>query len=578
MTYRKNIKGAEALLLALLEEGVDTVFGYPGGAIMPLYDEMYGYRDRINHILVRHEQGAVHAAEGYARSSGKTGVCMATAGPGATNFVTGIADAMLDSTPLVCITAQVGKENLGSDFFQEADMISITIPVTKWSYQITRAEEVPSVVAKAFHIASSGRPGPVVISFTKNAQVEKTDFFYDRESFLKDLCRPCGSPSLSPSADIAAEAAGMINRAERPLIVAGHGVIISGAEKSLRELAFRANVPVATTLLGLSCFPTDSPLYVGNAGMHGHLAANRMTQKADLLLAVGMRFSDRTTGVPSGYAPDARIIHIEIDPTEIGKNVRTDLPVNADAKASLEAIVSGVEYRDRTGWFAYADECRREEADVVRRRDFSPSAFSVTGDRPGGWIKMGQVVDAVARLGDPDGIKVSDVGQNQMFAARYSKFGKSGRWITSGGLGTMGFGLPAAIGAKVAMPGSQVVAFLGDGGFQMTIQELGTVMQTGAAVKIIVFDNTYLGMVRQWQELFYDRRYSFTRLVNPDFVSLVSSYGIKASRVYDPSELDRAVKELLEYDGPAFLEVDTDPGENVFPMVPAGATLDTIML
>ena len=573
MTEKKNIRGTEALLLALIEEGVDTVFGYPGGAIMPLYDELYDYGDRIRHILVRHEQGAVHAAQGYARSSGRTGVCMATAGPGATNFVTGIADAMLDSTPLVCITAQVGKENLGTGFFQEADMINITLPITKWSYQITTAEEIPETVAKAFHIASSGRPGPVVISFTKNAQVERLDFRYD-----KDASFPApGTGALSLEKD-AALVAGMLNAALRPVIIAGQGVILSGAEDALVSLAERGEVPVATTLLGLSSFPTDHHLYLGNLGMHGHLAANRMVQKSDLVMAVGMRFSDRTTGAPSGFAPEARIVHIDIDASEIGKNIRTDVAVVADAKAALEAIaVSGVRHAGRSEWLALAGKYRQEEDMTVRKRDMEGEDPVSPGPGGDGMIRMGQVVDTVSELCSPDAVIVSDVGQNQMFAARYSRFGKSGRWVTSGGLGTMGFGLPAAIGAQMANPGRQVIVFVGDGGFQMTIQELGTVMQTGAAVKIILLDNTYLGMVRQWQELFYGGRYASTYLENPDFVQLVSSYGIHASRVADRARLGDAVRELLEYSGPAFLDVAVDPGENVFPMVPAGAGLDNIM-
>lgn len=573
MIEKSNITGAEALLLALLEEGIDTVFGYPGGAIMPLYDKLYDYRDRIRHILVRHEQGAVHAAEGYARSSGRPGVCLATAGPGATNFVTGIADAMLDSTPLVCITAQVGKENLGTSFFQEADMINITLPITKWSYQITCAAEIPETVARAFRIASSGRPGPVVISFTKNAQVERMDFRYD-----KDASFPApGTGALSLEKD-AALVAGMLNAALRPVIIAGQGVILSGAEDALVSLAERGEVPVATTLLGLSSFPTDHHLYLGNLGMHGHIAANRMVQKADLVIAVGMRFSDRTTGSPSGFAPGAKIVHIEIDDSEIGKNIRTDVAVVADAKAALEAIAaSGVRHAGRSEWLALAGKYRQEEDMTVRKRDMEGEDPVSPGSGGNGMIRMGQVVDTVSELCSPDAVIVSDVGQNQMFAARYSRFGKSGKWVTSGGLGTMGFGLPAAIGAKIANPDRQVVAFLGDGGFQMTIQELGTLMQTGAAVKIVLLDNTWLGMVRQWQELFYDRRYACTHLENPDFVQLVSSYGIHASRVTERAGLDSAVRELLEYEGPAFLDVAVDPGENVFPMVPAGAGLDDIM-
>lgn len=561
----KHVKGTEAMLLSLLAEGADTIFGYPGGSIMPLYDELYRYADRIDHILVRHEQGAVHAAEGFARSTGRTGVCLATAGPGATNFVTGIADAMLDSTPLVCITAQVSADKLGTNFFQEADMINITLPITKWSYQITRADEIAEVMARAFHIASSGRPGPVVVSFAKNAQVESVDFEYDRERFLAGFRNETPRPA---DTDLR-RAAEWLSTAERPLILAGQGVTLSGAEKVLRRVAEAGNIPVATTLLGISGIPSDHPLYVGNVGMHGHLAPNRMTQEADLILAVGMRFSDRVTGEPDGYAPKARIIHAEIDPAEVNKTVRADLPLVGDARQTLEGLLRcGIRRRERADWFAFA----RREA-MRERREVTDAEQAPGGEH----IRMPQVVDGIARLGGAESIVVTDVGQNQMFGARYSRFRTPRSWITSGGLGTMGFGLPAAVGAKVGNPQRQVVALVGDGGFQMNLQELGTIMQSHIGVKIVLLNNSYLGMVRQWQELFFGRRYSFTRMANPDFPALVAAYGIPARRVVRPDELEAALRELLAADGPAFLEVATEPEENVFPMVPAGAVLDGIL-
>ena len=567
---RKKVRGTEALLLSLIAEGTDTIFGYPGGTIMPFYDDLYHYSGQINHILVRHEQGAVHAAEGYARSTGKAGVCIATAGPGATNFVTGIADAMLDSTPLICITAQVNADKLGTNFFQEADTIGITLPITKWSYQITGADEIPQVMAKAFYIARSGRPGPVVISVAKNAQVETTDFAYDQAELLKDLV----SKDKRAAADGASEeeiarAASAINAAERPLIIAGQGVTISGAENELAELARRGNIPVATTLLGISCIPSADPLYVGKVGMHGNIAPNKMTQEADLIIAAGMRFSDRVTGETHGYAPKARIIHIEIDRAEVNKNIRADLPLIGDAKNILARLNrAGIESRPREEWFGFA----RKEAEAEYERIIAPE-LSGGGKR----IRMGQVIDRITKAACDEAIIVTDVGQNQMFAARYARFKNKRSWITSGGLGTMGFGLPAAIGAKTGNPDRNVVAILGDGGFQMNIQELGTVMQSGIGVKIVLLNNTYLGMVRQWQELFFGKRYSFTHLDNPDFQQILAAYRIPARKVTDPQELEEAVSWLFSTDGPAFLEAAVLEEENVFPMIPAGATLDDII-
>ncbi len=569
MESEQKIKGTLALLKSLQQEGVDTIFGYPGGAIMPFYDELYGYRDQFRHILVRHEQGAVHAAQGYARTSGKTGVCVATAGPGATNFITGIADAMLDSTPIVCITAQVNKENLGTCFFQEADMINITLPITKWSYQITSAEEIPSIIAKAFHIASSGRPGPVVISLTRNAQVELMNFHYNKAEFISELNQPCLTTPTKASTMEIAQALEMLSGAKKPLIIAGHGVSIAGAEKALIEFAEKTGIPVATTLLGLSVIPTNHPQWVGNVGMHGHLAPNRMTQEADVIMAVGMRFSDRVTGNLAGYAPKAKIIHVEIDPAEVDKNVKIDLPIIGDARVVLEALnACGLQRKEYADWYAFAASQSSQEASTVEYADLCPSKM----------VKMGQVVKAVSDNCSESPVVVSDVGQNQMFAARYSHFGPSSKWVTSGGLGTMGFGLPAAIGAKVAAPEKEVIVFLGDGGFQMNIQELGTIMQENLPVKIVLLNNTYLGMVRQWQELFFGQRYSFTYMKNPDFKALLGAYGIPAFRVTAPSELDGAVKQLLSVEGPAFLEVATAPEENIFPMVPAGYTLDNVAL
>lgn len=565
MVIRKKIKGAEALLLSLLKEGVDTMFGYPGGTIIPLYDQLYSYRDRFNHILVRHEQCAVHAAEGYARATGKTGVCLATAGPGATNTVTGIADAYMDSTPIVCITAQVSMDKLGTNFFQEADTISITIPVTKWSYQITSADEIGWVIAKAFFIARTGRPGPVLISLTRNAQTDLTDFEYKHYKPI-NMFSEVRSHNTESLVKVAAK---MINQAKKPMILAGQGVILSGAEKELAELAEKGSIPVASTLMGLSALPTSHRLFAGNLGMHGNLAPNMMTQESDLIIAVGMRFSDRVTGDTSKYAPNAKIVHIDIDKAEFDKNIKTHLAILGDAKGVLSALIPLVKRASRFSWFRFMKEKQNLEKSAVIDKVLKPS--------PDGKISMAQAVDAVAKAVDGNAIIVTDVGQHQMFGARYSKFTKSRSMITSGGLGTMGFGLPAAIGAKLGVPDRTVVLIVGDGGLQMSLQELGTIMQSDVDVKIVLLNNNFLGMVRQWQDLFFDKRYSFTNMANPNFTQISQAYGIESSKVTDYKELAGQIDVMLAYKGAYLLEVDTINEENVFPMIPAGASLDDII-
>lgn len=555
-----KINGAQAVINSLLEEGVETIFGYPGGGIMPFYDELYKNGDKIEHILVRHEQAAVHAAEGYARSSGRVGVCVATAGPGATNLVTGIADAMMDSTPVVCITAQVQKEGLGASSFQEADIISITLPITKWNYEVTSADEIAAVMAKAFKIARSGRPGPVVVSITKNAQTEITDFQYARIEKESLPALPDGT------LDKAVE---LINASRKPLVIAGHGVTLSGAEDALDAFVTKAGLPVATTMMGLSCVSSDHPNYVGCVGMHGSHAPNRMTQEADLIIAVGMRFSDRVTGNPKGYAPKARIMHIEIDPVEIGKIIRVDYPIVGDAREVLESLASrNLVCVPRGQWWAMARDVATKEAKLL-------TATQLT-DAKG--LSMALVVNRISDHAGNNKIVVTDVGQNQMFAARFSYFSDRRSWISSGGLGTMGYGLPAAIGAKVANPDKLVVAFMGDGGFQMNMQELGTIMHNKIGVKMILMNNTWLGMVRQWQELFYDERYSFTELVNPDFQKIAAAYGIPSERVTSLDELDDAIERMLQTEGAFLLEACVMPGENIFPMIPAGASIDKIFI
>ncbi len=559
----KTVRGTTALLQSLMAEGVDTIFGYPGGTIMPLYDDLYNYTDKINHILVRHEQGAVHAAEGYARTTGKVGVCMATAGPGATNFVTGIADAMMDSTPIVCITAQVNADKLGTNFFQEADMISITLPITKWSYQVTKASEIPEVVAKAFYIAQSGKPGPVVISLTRNAQVEMTDFCYNSEESIKEI-KTKRTDVCTEDLDAAAQ---MINNAEKPLVIAGHGVAISNAEETLREFCEKGNIPVAATLMGVSVMNSFHPKYIGAVGMHGNIAPNRMTQEADVIIAVGMRFSDRVTGEIKGYAPKAKVIHIEIDRSEINKNVKAHLPLRGDAEEILQELNRRIRYVERKEWFETAEQLMKEEDKKI----FNPKLNSTEE------VFMGQVIAKITEMTKGEAIIVTDVGQNQMFSARYSKFTQHKSFVTSGGLGTMGFGLPAAIGTKVGNPHRQVIAILGDGGFQMNIQELGTIMQSDIDVKIVLLNNSFLGMVRQWQELFFNKRYAFTHLDNPDFQRVAEAYRIPSAKICKTSQIEEQVKKMLESEGAYFLEVEVKEEENVFPMIPAGATLDEMI-
>lgn len=561
-TEQKNINGAQALIQSLINQGITTVFGYPGGTITPVYDKLHLYPE-ISHLLTRHEQGAVHAAQGYARVSGQTGVCFATSGPGATNLITGIADAILDSTPIVCISAQVPSTALGSDFFQEADMVNMTVPVTKWNYQVTRFEEIAPTIAKAFYIAGSGRPGPVFIEFTKDVLLKTADYVWE----------PCvGIRSYKPNPilneELVCEAAAMINEAQKPLILVGNGVKISGAEAELIAVAQRAQIPIASTLMGLSAVPSAHPLYVGMLGMHGNIAGNLMTQESDLLIAVGMRFSDRVTGDLKTYAPKARVIHIEIDPVEIDKNVKSTIALNSDAKVALEALLPLLQEKSKPEWLEVAKRHAVDEWQNVIKRQLAPERDELT---------MGETVKAVADATKGDSIIVTDVGQQQMFAARYSKYNRTCSFITSGGLGTMGFGLPAAIGAKVARPDEEVIVLIGDGGFQMTMQELGTMLHWGIGVKIIVLNNNFLGMVRQWQELFMEKRYASTELVNPDFVRIAEAYGIPSRRVISRSDLAPAIEEMLATQGAYFLEVIVGRQDNVFPMIPGGASLNDLI-
>ena len=558
-----RISGAEAVIRSFIEEGVETIFGYPGGAIIPVYDALYDYQDRLNHILVRHEQCALHAAQGYARASGRTGVCIVTSGPGATNTVTGLADAMLDSTPVVLISGQVASSTLGTDAFQEINFLEITQSVTKWNCQVKRAEDVPAAIAKAFYIASSGRPGPVVVDITKDAQNGLLDFEYKPVKFIRSY-----QPYREIDNDQILEAARLINLAKKPMALIGQGVILGGAEQELKEFLEKSGIPAASTLLGLSALPSDHPQYVGMLGMHGNYGPNIKNRDCDLLIAIGMRFDDRVTGDASQFGINAKIIHLEIDPAEVNKLVYADVPVIGDVKQTLPMLTEKVTKNDHTAWLNEFRVCYN-----IEREDIIEPAIA----RRGAHLRMGEVVDAVARQFD-DAILVTDVGQQQMFASRYFKFKQTRSIITSGGLGTMGFGLPAAIGAKIGAPERDVCLFVGDGGLQMTSQELGTIYQSQVGVKIILMNNGYLGMVRQWQELFYNRRYSFTELTNPDFELLAKANRIPYRCVERHEDLDDAIREMRETEGAFLLEMRVEKEENVFPMVPAGQPVTNIRL
>lgn len=560
-----KITGSEALIQSLLKEGVDTIFGYPGGAIMPVFDSLYDHKDKINHILVRHEQGATHAAQGYARTSGKVGVALVTSGPGATNTVTGIADAMIDSTPIVVISGQVASSLLGSDAFQEADVVGITQPVSKWAYQIRRAEDIPWAVARAFYIASTGRPGPVILDIAKDAQFGKMDTFeYKKETFIRSY-QP--KPDIK-QAEIEA-AAQIINNAKKPLALVGQGVILSGAEKELLAFLEKAEIPAASTVLGLSAIPTNHPLQIGMLGMHGNVGPNLKTNECDVLIGIGMRFDDRVTGDLKTYAKQAKVIHFDIDKAEIGKNVPVTARVLGDAKDTLPKVTELLNQAKRADWLNEFKACDKREYDAVIDNELYPTS---------GQIKMGEVINKVSEATNNDAVLVTDVGQHQMMAVRYFKYNRSRSVVTSGGLGTMGFGLPAAIGAKYGTPDRTVCLFVGDGGIQMTIQEFGTIMQYGIDVKIILLNNHFLGMVRQWQELFFDERYSETKMTNPDFVKIAEAYNIPAKIVENRSELDGAIADMLNHKGSYLLDVQVEVKGMVYPMVPAGTCVTNILL
>ena len=560
-----KISGAEAVIRCLLAEGVDLVYGYPGGAIMPVYDELYKFKDQLHHVLVRHEQGAAHAAQGFARATGKVGVAIATSGPGATNLVTGIADAQIDSTPLVCITGQVGKHLLGSDAFQETDIIGISTPVTKWNYQITEAHEIPEIIAKAFYIARSGRPGPVLIDITKNAQFDEFEFSYKKCTGIRSY-----NPKPALNLEKVAEAAELINNAKKPYIIFGQGIILSEAEAELKAFVEKSGIPAAWTILGLSAMPTDHPLNVGMLGMHGNYGPNVLTNECDVLIALGMRFDDRVTGNLATYAKQAKVIHFEIDSAEIDKNVKTTVAVLADVKEALTALIPLIDKKSHDSWHNEFKEKYKIELEAVINEELAP-----TNDKG---ISMGETIEMINKHSKGNAIMVSDVGQHQMFACRYAKFNSTKSNVTSGGLGTMGFALPAAIGAKMGRPDREVVAIIGDGGFQMNIQELGTIFQTQVPVKIVVLNNEFLGMVRQWQELFFDFRYASTKMINPNFVAIAEGYHIKSKKVTKREDLDAAVAEMMASKDSYFLEVMVEKENNVFPMIPTGASVADIRL
>ena len=560
----ERISGSEAIVRCLIEEGVDILYGYPGGAIMPVYDELYKYQDKIHHVLTRHEQGATHSAQGYARISGKVGVAMATSGPGATNLITGIADAQIDSTPMVCITGQVPSHLLGSDAFQETDIVGISTPVTKWNCQVTRAEDIPEVLAKAFYIAKSGRPGPVLIDITKDAQFNEFDFSYEK-------CTHVRSYKPVPETDVSKveEAAKLINAAKKPLIVWGQGIILGEAEEQLKAVVEKAGIPAAWTILGASAIPTSHPLNVGMVGMHGNYAPNILTNECDVLIAIGMRFDDRVTGSLNTYAKQAKVIHFEIDPAEIDKNVKTDVAVLGNSKVSLDLLLPLLEQNSHNEWHQKFKDLYEIEYEKVIKNDLYPTKEGLT---------MAEVLKEINIQSEGKAAIVSDVGQHQMIACRYADFNVTKSNITSGGLGTMGFGLPAAIGAKMSAPDREVVSISGDGGYQMTIQELGTIFQQKAAVKVVVLNNDFLGMVRQWQQLFFDKRYASTEMVNPNFVAIAEGYYIKARKVTKREDLAEAVAEMMQSKEAYFLEVCVEKEDNVFPMIPSGASVSDIRL
>ena len=560
---KEIIRGVEALMRSLMNEQVDTIFGYPGGSIMPVFDALYDHKEDFKQVLVRHEQGALHAAQGYARSSGKVGVCIVTSGPGATNTLTGIADAMLDSTPVVLIAGQVMSSVLGTDFFQEVDLVGVTQPIAKWSYQIRSAEDIAWAVSRAFYIARTGRPGPVVLDFCKNAQTSKVAFEPTKVDFIRSYV-----PYPKPDEKAIAEAAELINRAARPLVLVGQGVELANANEELKNFIEKANLPVGRTLLGLSALPSDHPLNMGMLGMHGNLGPNVNTNNCDVLIAVGMRFSDRVTGLVSTYAKQAKVIHLDIDPSEINKNVHADIPVIGDCKETLPLITALLENVDRKEWIdSFADYAAIEEEKAIRPA-ISPN---------GGPIRMGEVARRVSEATGNSAILVTDVGQNQMMSCRYFKFTKPHSVITSGGLGTMGFGLPAAIGATFGAPERTVCVFSGDGGLQMNIQEFGTIMEQGSPVKMILLNNNYLGNVRQWQEMFFNRRYSWTPMLNPDYNKIAEAYNIPSRTVSDRAELDDAIKEMLETEGAFLLHVAVMEEENIMPMTPPGASVNEMV-
>ena len=559
-----NISGAEAVIRCLIEEGVDLIYGYPGGAIMPIYDELYKFQDKLNHVLTRHEQGATHAAQGYSRVSGKVGVVTATSGPGATNLVTGIADAQIDSTPMVCITGQVASHLLGSDAFQETDIIGISTPVTKWNCQITKAVDIPKVLAKAFYIAKSGRPGPVLIDITKDAQFEMMDFHYEKCYSVRSYI-PTPKYSIS---DIE-KAVKLIDSSKKPLIVWGQGVILGNAENEFKEFIEKTGIPAAWTILGLSGLPTEHPLNVGMVGMHGNYGPNVLTNECDLLIAIGMRFDDRVTGNLETYAKQAKIIHFEIDPAEINKNVDVDIAILGNVKETIPKVTNLIKKNSHKKWLNKFHTFYKIEYEKVIKDDIHPSKDGLT---------MGEVIREINEASDGNAIIVTDVGQHQMVACRYARFKESKSNVTSGGLGTMGFALPAALGAKMGAPEREVVAIIGDGGYQMTIQELGTIFQTGAAVKIVVLNNEYLGMVRQWQQMFFEKRYASTEMINPDFVAIAKGYYIDAKKIEKRDELKTSITKMMNSNKPYFLEVKVEKEANVFPMIPSGASVSDIRL